>query len=107
MRACRYENRSALKAVGRLVFAGDGRIRRIHYPALDLVEPNDPKAVGQRGSSSLAEVVGTRSRRQRTVQLLEHTLRLREELSFLCSISETLLLRSREAVAQARLTRQA
>ena len=79
----------------------------IGHPALDLVGSNDSKAVGQRRSSPLAEVVGTRPPRQRNVQLLEHTLRLHEELSFLYSNSEKLLLRSREVVAQARLTRQA
>src|SRR5262245_54420042 len=68
----------------------------VGHPALDLVGPN----VGQQGSSSLAEVVGTRSLRQRAVHLLERTLRLEEELSFLYSTSQTLLLRSRELVAQ-------
>src|SRR5262245_26901322 len=56
----------------------------VGHPALDLVGPNDPKAVRQQGSSSLVmEVVGTRSPRQRTIHLLERTLRLQEELSFL------------------------
>ena len=80
----------------------------VGHPALELVGPNDPTAVGQRATSSRAEVVETRSPiKQRTVQLLERTLRLHEELSLLCSNSEKLLLRSREVVAQARLTRQA
>ena len=55
MRACRYENRSALKAVGAGWFLqvtdefGEFFRTPVGHPALDLVEPNDPKTVGRGG----------------------------------------------------------
>jgi len=81
----------------------------VGHPALDLVGPNDPKA--SRAVSSRAEPIEALGIREpiklRRLQLLERAFKLQEELSFLCSNTERLLLRSREVVAQARLTRQA
>jgi hypothetical protein len=92
----------------------------IGHPALEVVRPGiqpfqevqaspPPQTADTAALSPRAVTVATElsKRRQDTVELLEHSRRLHEDLSSLCLLSQNLIIRARSAVERARVIREA